>query len=114
MYTRNVHTMRKASVIPLYQPGDRITERPKLRGGYTREQSKEILQKNSFQRYGTIVSNVIKEDNKRNRRVVYCEVRWDHQKSSSLHAQHRLCPVEKLPELAEQFRQSMCSDINLI
>lgn len=104
--------MSKKIVVPVYAPGDRVAERPKLRGGYTRQESKAILEKHSSQRYGTIVSSVIKPTG--SKRIVYCEVIWDHQKSSSLHAQSRLCPIQKLPELSQNYRQALCSDISLI
>lgn len=104
--------MGRTTVIPVYQPGDRITERPKLRRGYTREESKAVLAKHSFQRYGTIISNVVKLTGAK--RIVYCEVLWDHQKSSSLHSQHRLCPIDKLPELSENYRQALSSDVTLV
>lgn len=84
--------------------GDRVAERPKNTIIYgVRSDMKEIVEKNSTQRYGVVVSCLIKT-NARKQNIKYCEVLWDGLETPSVHAQHRLCLAEDLEKLAESYR----------
>ena len=93
-------------VLPRYKPGDRVAERPKNSAMISvREESVATVKKYSSQRYGVVVSSVIKEikASKRNTRQIYVDVIWDGHNSSSRHAQMRLCYEHELQKLQETF-----------
>lgn len=84
-----------------FNVGDRIAERPKLHALLAvRQESLAIVQRNSSQRYGTVVGHATKI-NKRGQRIKFLLIQWDHLKSPMEHAQHRICPIDQLAELTK-------------
>ena len=77
----------------IFEEGDRVLERPRNTSvvDAPRTLALEIRAK-SLQRKGTIVECLIKK-NEKNQNIKYCKVLWDGAKSPSLHAQHRLTPL---------------------
>ena len=76
----------------IFEEGDRVLERPRNTSvtDAFRTLALEIRAK-SLQRKGTIVECLIKKNENQN--IKYCRVLWDGAKSPSLHAQHRLTPL---------------------
>jgi len=92
---------------PVFQPGDRVAERPKASAipGLSPESQQRIAQYRS-QRYGTVVSTFIKSSDARSKRVMkipFVKVLWDGHASPSDHAQMRLIHEEKLAALLETY-----------
>lgn len=85
-----------------YSIGDRVAERPKLRGVFARTQeTRDRIAQHRNQRYGTVVGF----DSKRNvdgRTMQFLVIQWDHLTSPTAHAQMRICPIDQLQELTNQ------------
>lgn len=83
--------------------GDRVAERPKNHGMLaTRAEVQDVIIKNRFQRYGTVVEVFDKRiANGRIQKML--RIQWDHLKSPMDHAQMRICPIEELQTLTKQF-----------
>jgi len=86
-----------------FQPGDRVTERPKNHGMIaTRAESQDIIKKNRSQRYGTVIE-IFDKPISNGRKQKMLRIQWDHLKSPMDHAQMRICPVDSLQFLTKQF-----------
>lgn len=85
-----------------YKIGDRVAERPKIRGIFaTRVESRERIKQYSSQRYGKVVG--IKH--KRNARGYvqrFLVIKWDHLNTATEHLAARICPVSELERLTNQ------------
>ena len=85
-----------------YIIGDRVAERPKLRGLFTRSpETAQRIAQHRHQRYGTVLGFKSKKDSK-GRTINFLIVQWDHLTSPTEHAQMRICPVYLLEELTKQ------------
>lgn len=86
----------KSKATYTYQIGDRVAERPISRPSITNNQ--ELVNKYRRQRIGTVVGHRYKV-NKRGSRERFLYIQWDHLSQPCEHAQHRICPLDKLKEL---------------
>lgn len=85
-----------------YVIGDRVAERPKLRGTFARtQQTKERIGQYRSQRYGTVVGLKTKR-NRDGRTMNFLIVQWDHLTSPTEHAQMRICLIDQLQDLIAQ------------
>ena len=85
-----------------YAIGDRVAERPKTHGLFTRQP--EVMQRISQyrnQRYGTVVGMTTKLDS-RKQKLKFLVVQWDNLKSPTEHAQMRICPADQLQRLQSE------------
>jgi hypothetical protein len=86
-----------------YVIGDRVAERPKLRGLLAvRNEAKERVQKHTTQRYGYVV-DIIEKPNKLKRKQKFLIIQWDHLASPTEHASMRICPEKELARLTKEF-----------
>jgi len=98
----------KRDVIPYrFKEGDRVAERPKAcLIGAVRQEVRGRIAQYMTQRYGTVISSRVKQTVSRNKYVsrhVYVTILWDGMKTPSEHAQMRICFVEELEQLKEDF-----------
>lgn len=86
-----------------YAIGDRVAERPKLRGLLAvREGAKEQVEKYTTQRYGYVV-DIVEKPNKLKRKQKFLVIQWDHLASPTEHASMRICPEKELARLTKEF-----------
>lgn len=85
-----------------YAIGDRVAERPKIRGIFAvRNETKERISQYRDQRYGTVVG--LKQTKQRDgRSLKLLIIQWDHLQSPTEHAQMRICPIQELDKLTRQ------------
>jgi len=85
-----------------FNEGDRVAERPKPHGLFAiSNKAREIVARNSTQRYGTVLGHTTKVD-KSGRRTKFLVIQWDHLKSPMTHATCRICPIDQLATLVNQ------------
>lgn len=85
-----------------YTIGDRVAERPKLRGVFARtEETKQRISQYRNQRYGTVIGFKSKQD-LNGRTMKFLVIQWDNLTSPTEHAQMRICPIAELNELTKQ------------
>lgn len=85
-----------------YRIGDRVAERPKTHGIYTRSpELRHQLQQYRKQRYGTIVGMSTKA-NKNGSRYKILLIQWDGLKTPSEHARMRICPASEIARLTNE------------
>lgn len=86
-----------------YAIGDRVAERPKLRGLLAvRKGAKEQVEKYTTQRYGYVV-DIVEKPNKLKRKQKFLVIQWDHLASPTEHASMRICPEKELARLTKEF-----------
>ena len=85
----------------VYKIGDRVAERPKVRGLFAmREEVKERIAQYRTQRYGTVLDITYKRiSNGRKQRML--TIQWDHLKSPTEHAQMRICHERDLEQMTK-------------
>lgn len=94
-------------VLPKFQPGDRVAERPKASLlSAVRKEVRERIQPYTTQRFGVVISNTIKvitSRNGRKSRVCYVNILWDGLKTPSQHSQMRICLESEFNKLREDY-----------
>jgi hypothetical protein len=86
----------------IYQPGDRVAERPKAHGIYTRnDEVRKRISQYREQRYGTVIDTKIKK-NSFGRSQVYVSVQWDNTNRVCEHAQFRLCHLKDFDRIMSE------------
>lgn len=85
-----------------YRIGDRVAERPKTHGLFTRSQeTRDRIKQYRNQRYGTVVGMSTRA-NKNGARFKILLIQWDGLKTPSEHARMRICPASELDRLTSQ------------
>lgn len=85
-----------------YRIGDRVAERPKTHGLFTRSpELRQQLQKYRTQRYGTVVGMSTRA-NKNGARFKVLLIQWDGLKTPSEHARMRICPASEIARLTNE------------
>ena len=85
-----------------YRIGDRVAERPKTHGIYTRSpEMRQSLKQYRKQRYGTVVGMSTKA-NKNGSRYKILLIQWDGHTSPSEHARMRICPASEIARLTSE------------
>jgi hypothetical protein len=94
-------------MIPRYKAGDRVAERPKHSLlSCIRQESREAVAKFSKQRYGTVIDTFIKVSPRRGKppmRQQVVRILWDGHPSPAEHVQMRICFIDELPQLLEEY-----------
>jgi predicted kinase len=95
-------------VIPhRFKEVDRVAERPKASLiSAIRKESRARVAQYTAQRYGTVISSRVKQSVARNKvisRQVYVKILWDGMKTPAEHAQMRICFIEELKQLQQDF-----------
>jgi|DEB0MinimDraft_3_1074331.scaffolds.fasta_scaffold14822_3 hypothetical protein len=87
--------------------GDRVAERPRLRGIFAvRKESVAVAEFHSQPRFG-VVKELVAKPNARGQAIKYCMVLWDYQQTPSLHAHSRLCLESEWEQLTENARETI-------
>jgi hypothetical protein len=85
-----------------YAIGDRVAERPKTHGIYTRHADvRQRIAQYRKQRYGTVVDIRTKRING-DRKMKVLVIQWDNLKTPTEHAKMRICPISELDRLAKE------------
>jgi len=85
-----------------YRIGDRVAERPKTHGIYTRSpEMRQSLKQYRKQRYGTVVGTSTRA-NKNGYRYKILLIQWDGLKTPSEHACMRICPASEIARLTNE------------
>jgi hypothetical protein len=85
-----------------YAIGDRVAERPKTHGIYTRHTDvRQRIAQYRKQRYGTVVDIRTKRING-DRKMKVLVIQWDNLKTPTEHAKMRICPINELDRLTKE------------
>jgi len=85
-----------------YAIGDRVAERPKTHGLFTRQpEVRQRISQYRNQRYGTVVGMTTKLNAKKHK-LKFLVIKWDHLSTPTEHAQMRICPASELDYLVQQ------------
>lgn len=85
-----------------YRIGDRVAERPKTHGLFTRSQeTRDRIKQYRNQRYGTVVGMSTRA-NKNSSRYKILLIQWDGRKTPSEHARMRICPASEIARLTNE------------
>jgi hypothetical protein len=83
-----------------YVIGDRVAERPKTHGIYTQHADvRQRIAQYRKQRYGTVI-DIKTKSIQGNRKMKVLVIQWDNLKTSTEHAQMRICPASELDKLS--------------
>jgi len=84
-----------------YAIGDRVAERPKTHGIYTRHADvRQRIAQYRTQRYGTVI-DIKTKGMSGGRKMKVLVIQWDNLKTPTEHAKMRICPIQELDRLSK-------------